>query len=144
MTLRSLLTRPVADVGGWLLPIAALAGVGAVWLGLVALEVAMPTDPVAPGTWRDPVILSFALPLGGLLGLFIGPAVAWAWLRHAPLGAVVLGVGAAAWAGALAGLPIPLPAAWLATTVLAAGAATALLRRRYPASACGRSARAGT
>ena len=133
MTLRSLLARPVSAAGGWLLPVAGVTGVVAVWLGLAALDVVTPAHPGAAPLWRDVVALSFALPVGAVLGLVLGPWAAWGWLRHVPLGAAAAGVGGAAWAGALAGLPVPMPAAWLGTTVLAVVVAIALLRRRYPA-----------
>ena len=133
VTLRSLFAQPVSAAGRWLLPVAALTGVVAVWHGLAALDVVMPAHPGAVPLWRDAVALSFALPVGAVLGLVLGPWAAWGWLRHVPLGAAAAGVGGAGWAGAMVGLPVPLPAAWLGTTVLAVVAAIALLRRRYRA-----------
>ena len=128
-----MLSRPVAHAGIPLLVLTAgLAGMAAGWLGCVFMELALGASPSGVALWRDPVAVGYAVLAGLALGVLIGPAVAWGWLRHLPLGAAVAGVAAAALAGALAGMAVEFLGSWILGTLVAVAGAVVALRRRYP------------
>ncbi len=120
--------------GGTVAAASAVAGAVTVWLALTVMD----AIDAAHGArymslWRDPFLLAWMLPFGAGLGAVVGPVLEATLLRRVPLAAAAIGVAAGTLAGsALGGLFAgELPYGWLGTTVLGAGAATAVLRRCY-------------